>query len=122
MNEAGVYRNVNLANYRAWEFGRFLMRAKDEIGHGRFQTWRASAFSKLNQKKAERCQELFTRNSKTTVLSLLNETALNQWVADLDQGSVRKFRLGYVPAKERPKLRGNRKFPRLMPLNERFWT
>src|SRR5437867_2891484 len=42
--EASVYRNVNLANYHAWHFGKFLASAKAELGHGRFTIWRGATF------------------------------------------------------------------------------
>lgn len=107
--EASVYRNVNLANYRAWHFGKFLARAKAELGHGRFTIWRAATFPNVHERKAQRCQELFAKNSKATVLSDLSERSLAKWIADLNENSVRKFRLGYVPEKERLQLPGDEK-------------
>jgi hypothetical protein len=47
--EASVYRNVNLANYRAWRFGKFLAGAKAELGHGRFTIWRAATFPNVSR-------------------------------------------------------------------------
>jgi hypothetical protein len=112
--EASVYRNVNLANYRAWEFGRFLMRAKHEIGHGLFRHWRNATFPKIHERKAERCQKLFANNSDATVLSDFSDRSLKKWIRALNLDSVRKFRLGYVPDKFQPEHKGNIKFPRLI--------
>jgi hypothetical protein len=111
--ESGVYRNVNLANYRAWEFGRYLARAKEQIGHGNFETWRKSAFPKVHERKIQRCHQLYRDNSKVTVLSLLNDQALDRWVRSLNLDSVRKFRLGYVPDKHQPNKGKDVKLPRL---------
>jgi hypothetical protein len=112
--EASVYRNVNLANYRAWEFGRFLTRAKHELGHGLFSHWRNATLPKIHERKAQRCQELFANNSNATVLSDFSDRSLKKWVGALNHDSVRKFRLGYVPDKFQPKHKGNVKFPRLV--------
>jgi hypothetical protein len=111
MNEAedSVYRNVNLANYRAWRFGKFLAGAKAELGHGRFTIWRAATFPNVHERKAQRCQELFAKNSKATELSDFSESAIRKWIIDLNKDSVRKFRLGYVPVKERLLLEGDEK-------------
>ena len=107
--EASVYRNVNLANYRAWHFGKFLADAKALLGHGRFTIWRAATFPNVHERKAQRCQELFAKNSKATELSDFSESTVRNWIIDLNKDSVRKFRLGYVPVKERLLLEGNEK-------------
>ena len=112
--EASVYRNVNLANYRAWELGGFLTRAKQELGHGRFRHWRNANFPRIHERKAERCQELFANNSNATVLSDLSDRSLKKWIRELNHDSVRKFRLGYVPDKFQPKHKGNVKFARFV--------
>jgi hypothetical protein len=114
--EASVYRNVNLANYRAWHFGKFLARAKAELGHGRFTIWRAATFPNVHERKAQRCQELFAKNSNATELSDLSERSIAKWIADRDENSVRKFRLGYVLAKKQPEHEGDVKFSRLVSL------
>jgi hypothetical protein len=107
--EASVYRNVDLANYRAWRFGKFLGGAKAELGHGRFTIWRAATFPNVHERKAQRCQELFAKNSKATVLSDFSESTISKWIIALNKDSVRKFRLGYVPVKERLVLEGDEK-------------
>jgi len=112
--EASVYRNVNLANYHAWHFGKFLASAKAELGHGRFTIWRGATFPNVHERKAQRCQELFAKNSKATELSDFSERSLAKWIANRDENSIRKFRLGYVPAKEQPEHKGNVKFGRLV--------
>jgi hypothetical protein len=111
--EASVYRNVNLANYRAWEFGRFLTRAKHELGHGLYIPWRNATFPNIHERKAQRCQELFANNPNATVLSDFSGRSLKKWISRLSRDSVRKFRLGYVPDKFQPKHAGNIRFPRL---------
>jgi hypothetical protein len=98
---------VNLANYRAWRFGKFLAAAKAELGHGRFTIWRAATFPNVHERKAQRCQELFAKNSKATELSDFSESTIRKWIIDLNKDSVRKFRLGYVPVKERLLLEGD---------------
>ena len=112
--EASVYRNVNLANYRAWYFGKFLVRAKSELGHGLFSLWRAATFANVHERKAQRCQELFIKNPKATELSDLSDQALKKWISRLSVDSIRKFRLGYLPAKDQPEHEGNERFPRLV--------
>jgi hypothetical protein len=107
--EASVYRNVNLANYHAWRFGKFLAGAKAALGHGRFTIWRAATFPNVHERKAQRCQELFAKNSKATELSDFSESTVRKWIIDLNKDSVRKFRLGYVPMKERLLLEGDEK-------------
>lgn len=111
--EGTVYRNINLANYRAWQFGKYLIGAKDEIGHGVFTEWRAATFPKVHERKARRCQELFTKNANRTELSDLSEQSLERWIAKLDDDSVRKFRLGFGGDKKLIEHAGNQKFPRL---------
>jgi len=59
--EASVYRAVNLANYRAWHFGKFLAEAKAQLGYGRFTIWRAATFPNVHERKAQRCMELLER-------------------------------------------------------------
>jgi hypothetical protein len=116
MNEAevSVYRNVNLANYRVWHFGKFLARAKAELGHGQFTIWRAATFPNVHERKAQRCQELFAKNSKATELSDFSDRSIAKWIANRDENSIRKFRLGYVPAKDQTEHKGNVKFGRLV--------
>src|SRR5438067_69329 len=112
--EASVYRNVNLANYRAWRFGKFLASAKAELGHGHFTIWRAATFPNVHERKAQRCQELFAKNSKATELSDFSDRSMTKWIANRDENSIRKFRLGYVPPKDRPEHKGNVKLGRLV--------
>ena len=112
--EASVYRNVNLANYRAWRFGKFLASAKAELGHGQFTIWRAATFQNVHERKAQRCQELFAKNSNATELSDFSDRSIAKWIANRDENSIRKFRLGYVPAKDQSEHKGNAKFGRLV--------
>jgi hypothetical protein len=110
--EASVYRNVNLSNYYAWLFGKFLHRAKDTLGHGSFSVWRSETFPRLHERKAQRCQELYARNSNATELTDLSERALEKFISTLSDDSVRKYRLGYIPEKDRPQQKGDKKFGR----------
>ena len=112
--EGSVYRSVNLANYRAWRFGKYLISAKDEIGHGLFTEWRESTFPKIHERKAQRCQELFNKNPNATELSDLSESSLERWIKRLDADSVRKFRLGFGGDKKQIEHEGNEKFQRLV--------
>src|SRR5262245_10686459 len=105
--ETSVYRNVNLANYHSWQFGRFLSRSKHVLGHGFFIPWRNAKFPKIHERKAQRCQELFANNSDATVLSDFSDKSLKKWIRALNRDSVRKFRLGYVPDKFQVKHKGN---------------
>jgi len=104
----------NLANYRAWEFGRFLYTAKHELGHGQFRQWSNATFPKIHERKAQRCQELFANNPNATLLSDFSDRSLKKWIGALNRDSVRKFRLGYVPGKFQPKHKGNVKFARFV--------
>ena len=85
---------------RAWRFGRSLNAIKTRIPHGDWENWRASTFPKLSKDKACKC----------TMLDRLNPNVVNS--QHLSAESIRKFRFGYVPVKDRPKLKGDKKFAR----------
>ena len=110
--EASVYRDVNLAAYRAWKFGKILIATKEKMEHGVFTTWRAASFPKISERAIYRCQELYVKNSKLPELAVLNDVTLKKFAGELNADSVRKHRLGYVPDKDRPKQTGDVKFPR----------
>jgi|ERR1041384_79087 hypothetical protein len=83
-----------------WRFGKMLNQLKERVPHGDWEQWRDDAFPKLSRSKAQSCMAL-DRN---------NPNALNS--GHLSAESVRKFRYGYVPAKERPELKGDARFNR----------
>jgi hypothetical protein len=85
---------------RAWEFGKRLNRLKGIVGHGNWAKWREDSFPGLDDRKAQSCQ----------ALDRDNPNARNS--ADLNKESIRKFRYGYVPVKERKALKGDKTFAR----------
>jgi hypothetical protein len=85
---------------RAWKFGKKLNELKTVVGHGSWENWRESTFLKLSKRTACNCMALDRNNPNV------------QNSAHLSADSVRKFRFGYVPVKDRPKLKGDKKFAR----------
>jgi len=85
---------------RAWQLGRKLNPIKKLVGHGNWEKWRTDAFLALDDRAARRCM----------ALDRMNPSA--QKFADLSSESLRKYRFGYVPVKERTKLKGDKKFER----------
>jgi hypothetical protein len=98
--EEFVYNGLDQSNDRAWQLGKRLNKLKEIVGHGNWAKWREDAFPKLDDRAAQRCQALDRANPNA------------QKFADLSKESVRKYRFSYVPVKERPKLKGDRKFAR----------
>jgi hypothetical protein len=98
--ETEVYGTLDYANERAWRFGKLLNQLKEIVGHGNWAQWRDDSFSGLDDRAAQRCQALDRANPNA------------QKFADLSKDSIRKYRFGYVPVKDRPKLKGDRKFSR----------
>lgn len=85
---------------RAWQLGRKLNPLKKLVGHGNWEKWREDAFPKLGRANACRCMALDRMNPNI------------QKFGDLSAESLRKYRFSYVPVKDRPKLKGDRKFER----------
>ncbi len=79
---------------RAWRLGLCLAEIKRAVGHGNWLGW-IEANLPVGERQAQRYIELAAANPSA-------KTA-----ADLSEDSVRKFRLGYVPEKERPELDGD---------------
>jgi hypothetical protein len=98
--EGAVYGTLDHANQRAWKFGKLLNQLKERVGHGSWAKWRDDTFPGLDDRTAQRCQGLDRSNPNA------------QTFADLSKDSIRKYRFGYVPVKERPKLKGDKKFAR----------
>jgi len=83
---------------RSWQFGKLLNELKELVPHGDWENYRTASFKGLSDRVARQCQKLDHDNPKALKL------------ADLSAESVRKFRYGYVPAKERAQLKGNVRF------------
>jgi hypothetical protein len=67
---------------------------------------RFQMFTSASRSAAKNCSQ---RIQKATALSDFSESTIRKWIIDLNKDSVRKFRLSYVPAKERLLLEGNEK-------------
>lgn len=91
---------LNAALDRAWRLGVQLKKAKDILGHGNWIRWVESNLP-LSERHARRHKELAESNPKA------------RSIEDLSEDSVRKFRLGYVPDKERPEIEGDQTLPRV---------
>jgi hypothetical protein len=98
--EASIHIGFDAALDRAWQFGKRLNQLKEIVGHGDWMKWREDSFPGLDDRAAQSCQ----------ALDRLNPNARNS--AYLSKESVRKFRYGYVPVKERPALKGDQTFSR----------
>ena len=83
---------------RAWRLGKVLNEIKGVVGHGNWLVWLEANLS-ISQRHAQRHMELDAANPKA------------KRVEDLSSDSVRKFRLGYVPDKERAQLPGDAALP-----------
>lgn len=98
--DASIYGTLDHGLYINWQFGILLNQLKAKTGHGNWLAWRRDTFPKLDDNKAERCQRLNRDNPNASTLG------------DLNKDSIRKFRYGYIPIKDRPKQKGDGKFPR----------
>ena len=98
--EQALVEDFDYTAERAWQLGRRLNPLKKLVGHGNWEKWRVDAFPKLDDRAAQRCMALDRLNPKA------------QNFADLNAESLRKYRFGYVPAKERAILKGDKKFAR----------
>jgi len=84
---------------KAWLFGKVMVAVKNEVGHGNWLIWVAANVKQLSERQVRRYLDL----------ALENPTA--KTVDDLSPDSVRKFRYGFVPEKERPELEGDATLP-----------
>jgi hypothetical protein len=82
---------------RAWKIGCILNVLKDKVGHGNWTVYLEANWPALPARTATRYQKLDTENPGA------------KSIADLSPDSVRAFRFGYVPAKERQELEGDTK-------------
>ncbi|GEM_PF-3780307 len=85
---------------RAWRLGKVLNQIKGMVGTGNWLLWLEANWPELHERTAQRFMVLDRENPEA------------QTIEDLSPDSVRKFRLGYVPAKERPELEGDQSFAR----------
>jgi hypothetical protein len=84
----------------AWRVGLNLLAKKESVGHGKWLIW-VEANLPIGERHARRYMELASQNTAAKT------------VDDLSEDSVRKFRLGYVPEKERGELPGDQTIPRV---------
>lgn len=88
----------------AWRLGALLIQLKEQIGRGNWQTWICANFRELGStdgartETASRCIRFYKEN-----LNVGNSR--QSFSAD----SQRKFLWNYIPAKERPQLKGDRR-------------
>jgi len=80
--------------------GRVLNQIKGMVGAGNWLLWLEANWPELTERNAQRFMVLDRENPGA------------KSIKDLDSDSVRKFRLGYVPVKERPALEGDQTFSR----------
>jgi len=90
--------DLNEALDLAWRLGKTLLKKKDDVGRGNWLIW-VDANLRIGDRRARQYMELASQNPHA------------KKVADLSEDSVRKFRLGYVPDKERPDLEGDATLP-----------
>lgn len=98
--EDSVHGGLDHAIDQAWQFGKLLNKLKEVVGHGAWAKWREDSFQGLDDRKAQRCQALDRDNPNAS-----------SWT-DLSKPSIRKYRHIYIPVKDRPKLKGDKKFAR----------
>lgn len=91
---------LTVALEKAWRLGQKLVGCKALVGHGNWLVW-LEANVPLSHRHAVRHMELADENPDA------------QRVEDLSPESVRKFRLRYVPEKQRPQLEGDESLPRV---------
>ncbi|SRR6266540_1794920 len=96
--EGSIYSGFDDAIDRAWRFGKVLNQLKANVAHGDWENFRSSAYPKLSRDRA----------CKAMTLDRLNPNVVNS--QHLSAESIRKFRFGYVPVKDRKKLKGDKKF------------
>lgn len=80
----------------AYCLGDVLTQLKATIGHGRWLFWLGGNWPDLGERNARRCMALFRENPES-----VDST-------DLSPDSIRQFLWGYIPAKERPELPGDK--------------
>lgn len=90
---------LTMALERSWRLGGILLECKRLVGHGNWLIW-LEANVPLSERHAQRHMELASSNPHA------------ETVADLSLESIRKFRLRFVPDKERPQLEGDAQLPR----------
>lgn len=93
-------KNFDDALELAWKFGRKLNEIKSAVGHGNWLLWLPNNLEGMSDRHARRHMLLDTSNPGA------------ETIAELSEDSVRKFRFGFIPEKERPEIPGDQKFQR----------
>src|SRR5213080_1436977 len=96
-----------LAMFHAWQAGIRLNRMKALVGHGSWMDW-----LELNFRGSRQTAELYMRIDKQNphVRDLKKPNC--QHVGNLNFDTVRKYAIGFVPAKDQPEHKGNVTFGR----------
>lgn len=92
------------AIYEAWQAGVRLNKIKPEIGHGNWLPWLDLNFCK-RATVVPRMAQLY--------MKIDNDNPNARRVAHLKFDTIRKYRIGFVPEKEKPLLGNNVTFPRI---------
>lgn len=89
----------------AWKSGKALNQIKPLIGHSNWTPWLSSNWVSKKLQRSVRSAQSYMK------IDADNPNALR--VADLNFDTIRKYRIGFVPDKIKPPLKGNVTFPRL---------
>jgi hypothetical protein len=109
---AAAASGQELALFHAWQAGIRLNQLKPIIGFGNWQTWLETNFCKprkCSYQTAALYMQIDTQNEE-----LRDPAAKVERVTLLKFDTIRKYKLGFAPEKDKPELEGNRKFPRLL--------
>lgn len=111
------------ALWHAWQIGIRLNAIKEKIGHGDWMDWLNLNFCEPNKITTRTAQNYMKIDADNTNLrdaanpktKRFSQTTIDlQLLSKLKHDTVRKHAFAFVPEKKRPKLRGNKKFARLM--------
>jgi hypothetical protein len=87
--------HIDAGMEKAWRCGQVLLSIKRIVGHGNWMTFLEANLPAISQRTAQRWMDVARLSPNATTVAYLTEE------------SVRKFRYGYIPEKERPELKGN---------------
>jgi hypothetical protein len=90
-----VEHGMKSSVWEAWEVGQRLNSLKPLVGNGNWMEWLEHHWTGASYRTANRCMGIYAKNPEA------------RSVKDLGCDAVRKFRLGFVPEKERPELDGD---------------
>lgn len=97
---AEIEHKATSAVWKAWQIGQRLNAIKPMVGHGNWLLWLEGNWPELSERTAQR-------------FMAINESSPDaESVADLGIDAVRKFRLSFVPEKDRPEMEGDRGLPK----------